>query len=374
MVLTLSPYGDSVPSSPEKIISCLCSDIRDVTERCTCVGILISEKCKHKVRVSGPVSSDKTVSLAELLSQKKPSQRERLKLGVRLASSVLKLQSTGWLQPRWGKQDIFLIQGDSSQSSHSLETPVIRLAFPRGTSVAESSVTSVVESSVTSVVEVPETSVAEAPKPPAAEVPETSVAEAPEISVAEAPVTSVIETPVASAEVPEPPAAEVPETSVVEAPETPAVEASELLASEPLAAEEPESPTVDALETAIVNCNLSLLSLGIILMELWFWQDIGTPQVNELQANKPQLCCHLEQLDIERSMKAKRKIPELRSKAGRGYSDCVKRCLDGLDYTENPKEFMREAHQKVLRPLEKNLKHFCDQELEQIFSLEKPES
>ena len=287
------------------------------------------------MRASGPVSSDKTVSLAELLSQKKPSKRERLKLGVRLASSVLQFQSTGWLQPRWGKQDIFLIQGDSSQSSHSLETPVIRLAFPPVTSVAEASVPSVIETPVAS---------AEPPEPPAAGVPETSVVEAPETLV-----TETLGTP------------------VTEAPETPAAEASELLASEPPAAEEPESPTVDVLETAMVNCNLSLLSLGIILMELWFWQDMGTPQVNELQANKPQLCCHLEQLDIERSMKAKRKILELKSKAGRGYSDCVKRCLDGLDYTENPKEFMREAHQKILRPLEKNLKHFCGQELEQIF-------
>ena len=265
MELILSSYGDSVPSSPGQIISSLCSAIRDVTEGCTCVGTLISEKSKHQVWVPSPTpalqASDRVVSLATLLSEEKPPKKERLKLGVRLASSVLQFHNTQWLQERWGNQDIFLIQGDSSQSCPRLETPVVRQAFPR--------------------------------KPPVADV-----------------------------------------------------------------------------ATAIVNGNLSLFSLGIVLMELWFWKNMDPARLTGPQVNEPPYPRHLELLDRERYREAQNEIPRLIEKAGHLYGGCVQRCLDGLDNTETQlgsKEFDREADLVVLQPLEKNLQCFCDQQLEEIF-------
>ena len=327
------------PIASKREIACFCSAIQNTTEIGPYIGILASNNSKHRVWVPRePVlTSAKLVSLAELLSHAKPLKRERLKLSVRLASSVLQFHPMGWLQPRWSKQDILLIQAGSFQVRPSLETPVIRQAFPS--------------------------------EPSAAEAPETSAVEAPEPSIVEAPETSAVEVPENSTvEAPEPSIAEASEISAVEALATSYVEAPTVVGPQPQAVERPESAAVDTPtpETAVVNCNLSLFSLGIVLMELWFWRDIGNSQVNRLQTNKPN-SCHLEELDIERYIEARRRIPELNHKAGRAYGDCVKRCLDGLNHVENPEEFMREAHQKVLRPLQENLEHFYNQKLEEIF-------
>ena len=115
-----------------------------MTEMCTCVGILVSNNSKHKVWVSGaPLKSASVVPLAELLSLPEPSRKERLKLAVKLASSVLQLHTTQWLQEGWGKHDIYFVQGDSSQTgSPSLETPVVCQAFSSDSSVPAASIES----------------------------------------------------------------------------------------------------------------------------------------------------------------------------------------------------------------------------------------
>ena len=184
----------------EQIISCLCSTIRNtavrnIKEMRTCIGILVSNNIRHRVCVprASPISA-RILPLAELLSlpNHRPPKKERLKLGVRLASSVLQLHRTKWLQERWGNQDIYLIQGDYSQTKKgpSLEIPVVRQVF----------------------------------------TPEHSV---PEVSV----------------------------------------------------------------ESHIIGCNLSLFSLGIVLIELWFWRSV-----------EPKTYCSLKDLDIARLVTAKRLI------------------------------------------------------------------
>ena len=206
-----------MPGAPREIIESLCSAIRNVTEMDICVGVLISNNSKHHVwNPIAPLTPGRVASLAELLSLPAPSMGERLKLGVRLASSVLQLHDTEWLQERWDKHDIYLIQADSSHSgSPSLETPVVRHTF-----------------------------------------------------------TS------------EPPAPEVPSKS------------------------------------RILFSNLSLFSLGIILIELWFWRSVESFQVDELQVDELQV-----DPDIERYMTALQLITTMYGDAGMQYCNSVRRCI-----------------------------------------------
>ena len=123
-------------------IQCLCSAIHQAPEVHTCLGFLVGDDgIKHCVWVPreavsrptpelGPVQ---TVSLADMLSTwPKPSKKERLKLGVNLASSVLQLHETEWLREKWTKQDIFFIREPLSagvRQNIDLSHPVVHQAF-----------------------------------------------------------------------------------------------------------------------------------------------------------------------------------------------------------------------------------------------------
>ena len=261
----LTSESSPVPSASERsrIIDCFCSTIRSITEVHTCVGILVSNKSKHQVWVPRAplaiLASARVVSLAELLSLPEPPMGERLKLAVRLASSVLQLHRTEWLQERWGKQDIYLVQGGSSKSrSPSLETPVVHQAFTQ---------------------------------------------------------------------------------------EPPVFEAS--------------------MESRIIRCNLSLFSLGIVLVELWFWRS-----VESFQADEPQAYCGPQAAsDTTIYATAERLIDELYITAGVNYGHTVRRCIRGIDHQETRlenNEFKNEVYLKVLQPLEKHLEFFCGKPLWEI--------
>ena len=258
-----SSYAGSslLPMASERIIECFCSTIRNMTDLRTCVGVLESNNSRHQVwvpRVPLPMlTSARVVSLAELLSRPGPPRKERLKLGVRLASSVLQFHKTEWLQERWGKQDIYLIQGESR--TPSLETPVVCQAFT--------------------------------PKP----------------SVPAAPI-----------------------------------------------------------ESRIIRCNLSLFSLGIVLIELWFWRSEESLHGNEPQAYHGSWATS----DSARYVTAQGLIDQLYGDAGDNYGHIVRRCIIGLDHKETQlenDEFKNEAYLKVLQPLEKHLELFCDEPLGKIF-------
>ena len=205
------------------------------------------------------LASARAVSLAELLSRPEPPRKERLKLGVRLASSVLQFHRTEWLKERWGKQDIYLIQGDSSQSrSLSLETPVVSQDFSSESSVSEGSI-----------------------------------------------------------------------------------------------------------ESHIVHCNPSLFSLGIVLVELWFWRS-----VESFQADIPQSSGPVANSDTTRFNIACMLIDKVYGDAGVNYGDIFRRCIKGLDHKEIQLEdegFKNEVYLKILQPLETHLEVFCNEPLERIF-------
>ena len=69
--------------------------------------------------------------LRDLNPEAAPVLEERLKLGVRLASSVLQLHDTEWLNERWNKHEIWFIQEDPCRDP-VLKYPLVRRAFLPG--------------------------------------------------------------------------------------------------------------------------------------------------------------------------------------------------------------------------------------------------
>jgi len=118
------PSGSQALLSPAttqlQIIKNLCSTIKDleVNSSYYYLGILNDDKLQRKHRVwlprvntttPTPQPTGETTSLQSLLSnssQSPPSRKDRLQLGVKLASSVMQLHDTAWLDESWGKDDI----------------------------------------------------------------------------------------------------------------------------------------------------------------------------------------------------------------------------------------------------------------------------
>ena len=196
----------------------------------------------------------RAVSLSKLLAQSAlsaPPPVERFKLAVRLASSVLQLHTSAWLQERWGAKDIYFVQPDSCQPS--LGTPVIHHDFTLG------------------------------PSPPQ-------------------PIT----------------------------------------------------------KPSIIRCNLSLFSLGIVLIELWFWKSLEALQGDECNPDP----------DIARYITADGLVDTVNEHAGAKYGSSVRRCIRGVDHAQpqlENQEFKNKVYLQVLQPLENHLQDFCNKSLEEIF-------
>ena len=100
-----------------------------------CLGFLI-DQTGAKYRVYLPLQpsfdsqSEETISLQSLLSQPHPLGRiDRLKLGLKLAMSVMQLQNTGWLNERWSKKDIVFFRDSNDHGKVKLEYPMLRQVF-----------------------------------------------------------------------------------------------------------------------------------------------------------------------------------------------------------------------------------------------------
>ena len=140
-------YSSTVddPCFSEYIIKCFCSTLQEATDADGYLGMLVSkENFQHRVWVpKRPLSllgSTTTVPLADMLAlqapQSIPPRKERLKFGVKLASSVMQLHQTEWLGERWSKHDILFIQEEPWQPVGvipSLEIPVVHRPFTSDT-------------------------------------------------------------------------------------------------------------------------------------------------------------------------------------------------------------------------------------------------
>ncbi|KAF8244932.1 hypothetical protein K440DRAFT_663147 [Wilcoxina mikolae CBS 423.85] len=203
-----------------------------------------------------PQPTGETTTLGSLLSQSPPQTKERLCLGVKLASSVMQLHDTIWLNESWGKDNII---------------------FPLAT--------------LGSADNLPQTLLR---KPLVRQINE----------------------------------------SIVQA-----------------------SPAAESI--SIIQCNQCLFSLGIVLIELWYWKSI-----EELQTSKEKGLSGFGDSTAE-YLTAKRLIDSTSDSiydyAGTNYGDAVRRCIKGLDHRETNLEvdgFKNEVYLKILYPLEENLKSF----------------
>ena len=101
------------------------------------IGFLVDEKDdRHKHYLyranSTIVSEARSKSLGDLLSHTGDgphstplSRNDRLRIAVTLASSVLQLHGTSWLEPQWSSKDIFFHEKDNQASDPSYTDPYI---------------------------------------------------------------------------------------------------------------------------------------------------------------------------------------------------------------------------------------------------------
>ncbi|KAI5784461.1 hypothetical protein FPQ18DRAFT_353147 [Pyronema domesticum] len=104
------------PDIDVEIIENLCTEIRNAGSQnpACCVGRLASKASRLKISSlkSLPRTSylHDSISLETLLKRNKLEKRDRLRLGVVLASAAIQLHDSVWLNENWGKQDIFFLQ------------------------------------------------------------------------------------------------------------------------------------------------------------------------------------------------------------------------------------------------------------------------
>jgi hypothetical protein len=135
-----SPPFQPPPQPPRldlEILEDLCKAIHLRQKDISCLGLLVdTDNRKHRISLAKgtlPYTNQgqmKTISLKLLLTQaRKLEKRDRLILGVKLASSVLQLYKTPWLRDIWGKSDIFFVKYEDPESGILISKPFLSKAF-----------------------------------------------------------------------------------------------------------------------------------------------------------------------------------------------------------------------------------------------------
>lgn len=263
-----NPQPQNVPPKvAAKIIHDFCQSIQNPDYDDSCLGILVDdEERKHRVSLATTALRNhqpgRTISLEALLSSRFPlPRRERLVLGVKLASTVMQLHNTGWLNEMWDKRDIVFPVDPTNPDKASTERPAVWRSF-----------------------------------------------------------------------------GSLPPTSACT----------------------PGSPR------SIAQCNKTLFSLGVVLLELWFWKSLDELERDAL-TSIPESSGWTS---VERSFEtANRMVEKLHTDALQLYSDAVRRCIQGLDYPQtclSKDDFKKEVYRKVVCPLEENMRLFLGPELQEF--------
>jgi hypothetical protein len=119
-----------------KEIENLCAAISEARGQTAWRGILTAQNnISQEIRIATDryftSETANIVSLADLLSTPLWNIKNRCKLCLRLASTVLQLYQTPWLGDNWGKEDIFFIQ--EKNGNVLLDKPFLRPRFPAAT-------------------------------------------------------------------------------------------------------------------------------------------------------------------------------------------------------------------------------------------------
>lgn len=118
-------------SASEKI-ECLCTAMQNADES-SCLGVLVDDlKRPHRISItdaSAERNSMETVSLKILFAQTALEKKDRLVLGVKLASTLLQLHKTPWLKETWGKRDILFLKECSGTQQTLVQKPFLSKSF-----------------------------------------------------------------------------------------------------------------------------------------------------------------------------------------------------------------------------------------------------
>ena len=116
----------------------------------------------------------------------------------------------------------------------------------------------------------------------------------------------------------------------------------------------PENPIQAA---SIVPYNLSLYSLGIVLIELWYWKDLRFLKGSLSTGSGTDQDAQIEFFTAFQFAK------DLHDEAGERYGEAVRRCIQGLDTRETCLEkegFKNKVYSDIVRLLEENLEIFSN--------------
>ena len=103
-------------------ISNLCYTFQQAKDTNACLGFLVDKRWRHHIySISRPIAAPRqeSITLKDILCRSKRAEldaleltnRDKLQLAYTLASTVLQLQSTPWLDRQWGLQDILIVPG-----------------------------------------------------------------------------------------------------------------------------------------------------------------------------------------------------------------------------------------------------------------------
>ncbi|KAI5797812.1 hypothetical protein EDC01DRAFT_40144 [Geopyxis carbonaria] len=109
-------------------------------------------------------------------------------------------------------------------------------------------------------------------------------------------------------------------------------------------------------DKSVVQCDQSLLSLGIVLIELHYGRFLENCVELSVQNKGKQAEENINQHDVAWNL-----VDSLYDDAGSLYSDAVRRCIRGIDHRESSLEkqgFKQEVFRMILGPLETNLQRF----------------
>ncbi|KAK0104471.1 hypothetical protein ONS95_004760 [Cadophora gregata] len=106
-------------------ISSLCKALENAPEESGCIGFLDHQECRHHIFCGCEEQTRTVMSLEQVLQEKCMCRynygiKERYKLSVTLASTVLQLCRTPWLQSVWGKNDIYFMKSEEAPLTDQL--------------------------------------------------------------------------------------------------------------------------------------------------------------------------------------------------------------------------------------------------------------
>jgi hypothetical protein len=125
-----TPQVPVASGKPTNRIEHMCLIMQQEESGQTCLGVLADKSRQYLVWPLIPSSSPESTefkSLGSLLAQRQmPRVRDRLILGVQLASTVLQLHKTGWLSENWNNEDIYFHGSTSEGQVPDFKRPFVR--------------------------------------------------------------------------------------------------------------------------------------------------------------------------------------------------------------------------------------------------------